>query len=272
MSRKTGSTRVWLVLTVALVMSCFMASGANAATGGPEWLVNGTPLGAGQARVVGSTNVGTIRITTGIAVFTCQQETGNGELLGGNPGTGVASVSFKQCAVEGKPTCTLSSVPPLPEKRVSGEVKFSVKEVLAYQKGSRAVPEYAVVPIGTGTEPNTLAKLEIGGTNCGVLNGKVALWKATGTIINEPAFSKHCAMLAQVGQIASGTFGALTALTQVHEGGLSFGSQDEAELWSPGSGTFKTIVCESELLGGNATFASVAKVETVPSTVFGWQT
>jgi len=262
--------RSMFVVSVALLAFGGVSVASASATAGPEWFVKGESLPAGKVKATTSVNLKGIQINQTPANFECEKEGGTGEIAGGVPGTGSATIVLKECTLDSEPGCQLSSSSG--GKRVLGQVTLAVKTVLVFPVGGTGEALEALVPAG-GAGANVFATLSIEGRECGLLNGKLAVFKATGTEIKEPAFNSRCGMLARVGQVKSGAFATLASEAQTTEGALNFPASriTGGELWQPASGTFKEITCESQFLESRTTVAGTLKQELSPSELFGWK-
>jgi hypothetical protein len=268
-----------VVCAVAMAFAAVTAASASATVSGPEWLVKGTPLAAGKTQAVKSTGVGGVQFNQTAASWSCTSESGTGELIGGIPGTGTGTIILKGCSLSGHSveSCALSTSASVEHKMVLGEITFAYKTVLVYPQGTEGEALEAIVPAGIKGEANTFTKVTASGSGCGEsINGHTGTFSANGTEIKEPAFDKHCGLLAKVGQIKAGAFATLASGGQATEGGLSLPltAITTGELYSPATKTLKEIKCESELtiIGAGVNVSGLLKVETSPTAeLFGWQ-
>ena len=256
---------VSVALVAVLALSAVAVSSASA-SGGPEWLVNGSGLSGAKATT--SSNVGEFHLEhVGFAgEVVCKKESGSGEIKGGNPGTGTATITFSECAVEGKPTCVASS------GKVKGVLAASVKTALAYPnaEGSEAASLEALVPVGLTGHPNEFFELEFSGEGCGLVKGLKYKVEATGSEINEPAFGRRCGILAEVGKISGGAFVSTKAGEEAVEGALAFRTLTKANIWESGHKTLTRIECGSSAGGSTLGERGLLKLEAEKER-FGWK-
>ena len=250
-----------------------VAASAAQAAGGPFWKTeNRGVLGTGgETRGAKTFNIGVLKLKTAKVTYECQKVESTGTLIGGNPGTDAATISFKECSLAGKPECKMTGLKP--EKApTKGEIIVAVKTVLVYPKGKAQKPEEALdafVPEGEGAEGaaanNLFVEFELtgGAANCGTLNLIKVEVRATGTEITRPPFRRKCGVLARLGT-ASGVL--------VEKGALKFPEPAiaEAELF-PEGGFFKVITCGLEALGEKAEEVGEAEEKTVGPEPFGWE-
>jgi hypothetical protein len=276
MRSKFRSTLV--VCAVAMAFAAVATASASATVSGPEWLVKGTALAAGKTQAIKSTGMSGIELNQQAASWSCTSESGSGELIGGIPGTGAGTITLKGCAAAGHgvESCALSTSPSIEHKMVLGEITFAYKTVLVYPQGTEGEVLEAIVPAGIKNGANTFTNVTASGSGCGSINGHSGALSAKGTEIKEPAFDKHCGLLAKVGQIKAGAFATLASGGQATEGALSLPLTpiETGELYSPATKTLKEIKCEPELtiIGSAVDVSGLFKVETSPTAeLFGWK-
>jgi hypothetical protein len=269
MKSKFRSTLV--VCIAAIAFTAVGVTGASAATGGPEWLVNGKALEVGKTKAVNSTSIIPITIEESAGDFVCTNESGTGEIIGGIPGTGAGTITFTGCSIEGKRECKLSGSSS-GNTTAPGEITFAYKTVLVYPQSGTAEALEAIVPGGTKINPNEFTGVTLSGGEpaCGVFNGKSFEFKATGTQITEPGFDKACGMLARVGQIKAGAFATLASGEQASEGALGLPGVTITKA-SLRTKTVQEITCGSEFLFGQPSISTTLKQTTSPAELFGWE-
>jgi hypothetical protein len=279
---------VFAVLAAAVALCAVGVSSASAA-GGPEWLVKEAKLTGTKSITVTATGAHNVQFRTESLTFECKSESGAGNIVGGNPGTGEVTLLFKECSTEGKTVkeCALSSVINRPEGGASGEVEFKVKAVLIYEglSGERTRADEAFFPEGVNEEvngkevshPNAFVMLETHGTRCGGLEESQFKLEATGTEVKEPTFNSDCGILMEVGEIKAGGKGEFKRTASgvtTTSGGLDSEytrPPEKGELWQSKPETYKDIDCKTTLIGAQSVVAALFKVETVPAEAFGWQ-
>jgi hypothetical protein len=254
-------------LTVAVVVTALLGAGQASAAGGPEWLFKGAKLSGTKTYTWTATTTTKINTTINIS---CTKASTSGEIQGGNPGLGAATITLSGCSLEGHPKCTFST------GGVVGQVTLSAKLLLAYPAGlleTETEALVALVPVGTMSEPNKFGEgtlqNELGTTECGTRNGELLTFNATGTKITKPAYEKNCGLLATIGTIEGGKFVVTAAGKEVTEGALNFTTlPNKASMWT---GTaFSEIKCTTETVGlGNTVLLSLFKTEAEKS-LFGW--
>ena len=223
-----------------------------------------------------SVNVGVFRLKTVTATIECKKESNSGTLIGGEPGTDQATITFKECSVEGKTVaeCGATSINPGPKGGNAGEIETTVKTVLLYPEGkkeSTTEANDAFFPEGKG---NLFVEFELKGTNCGTLNNKKVKVTATGTeVATEPAFKRKCGVIAEVGKVAGGVFARTESTKEFVEGALNVpGTITEGELWKPGLTGWEKIKCKLEAFSEEAKEVGLTKVETwLEPEEFGWR-
>jgi hypothetical protein len=84
-------------------------------------------LESGEEAPVIDENVGNFGFATSIFTITCEHVTSSGTLIGGNPGTDRANVTFSSCTVNGHPQCDVWS-----QGQPFGQVFVELKSELVY--------------------------------------------------------------------------------------------------------------------------------------------
>ncbi len=246
---------ILLVMAAAMAAISALAASAAQAAGGPLWIVGagGTPLAAGETRAITSKSEGgPLKLVSKVSTIECAEAENTGVLLGGNPGTGYTSITFKKCKVEGKPNCIATGVKPL-KAAGAGEIVVDALGVLTYpdaqQEGESAL--FAFAPEGEAANPNLFVafKLEGGVANCGTLNGIEVKVEATGTEIEVKTEKRKCGQLAEVGHEVAGSFVLSTPGLVSEIGLLRLPSTPitEAEWWN--GSEFKLIKMQTRSRG-----------------------
>jgi hypothetical protein len=269
MQMSTKCRAVFPVLAAVVALCAVGASNASAA-GGPEWLVNGAKLTGSKTIAIAKAGKFNLVLQTRPLNYECKSVSGKGSITAGDPGTGEATLLFKECALTGDTVkeCALESTNK-PER--SGEIEFAVKTVLA-SSGEHVAASEAFFPAKSGS--NLFAQLESQGTRCGVYEERLYNLSATGTEVSEPAFNNKCGILMQVGEIKTGAeeeFKSTASGATVIKGGLEGRGDYASEVWQPKTGTYKAITCKMTFDGSETYLAGRFKVETVPAEAFGWQ-
>jgi hypothetical protein len=255
----------------AVAVGAVLASGASAA-GGPVWTVKGLELSA-ETQKEALTSEGGQYTLTGSTNITCEAVKGTGELIGGNPGRNLSTVTFEKCHVQSVANCLAAS------GTLEDSIQTEVKSVLVYPHGkqeSEAEALDALTPDTSGSTENLFVEFTLknasGSTECGPLNGVSADVLATGTLIGEPSqINKKCGLLTVLGKLVGGSFSIAPALEENTVGALNApGNITEATLWQPTKKTFTTIGCKLEAFG-EAKETGVSDVSLVSNTTFGWR-
>jgi hypothetical protein len=254
----------------AVAASAVTTSGALAVEGGPVWVVKGVEMKT-ETEKEALTSEGGQYTLTGTTNITCETEKATGELLGGNPGRGLSSVTFEKCHEEAKTKCLATNV--------GEDTIFSEnKTVLVYPHGEPGIEREALVAITPDTEGESenlftefTLKNESGTTACSLLNGFKVDVLATGTLINDPSqIKKKCGLLAQVGKLAAGIFSITKALEENAIGALNAtGVGSEATIWETTKKTSGSISCKLEAFG-EAHEEGVSDVLLSSNAAFGW--
>jgi hypothetical protein len=270
LGRKT-TMRCLMVAVAALAISGF-GSVMSASASGPVWLVNGAELGAGAKVAFTSQSDGTNEPKLdGLNNILCKSEQDTGELIGGNPGTDLATIEFLECAVEGK---TVEECGATSSGMAAGVILTEVKTVLVYPQGEANSTTKALVaftPDNNETTNNLFVEFTLAGTNCpiGLNNLKVDV-NATGTLITAPKLEKKCGALAEIGKLnASSVFENTISGEELVTGVLNTEALlTEAELWN--GAAFELITCKLEAFVAEASELAISNVTLVSKEKFGW--
>lgn len=265
-----------LCLVAAFVMSAFAAVAAQA-EGGPLWIV-GEPakaLGAGETRAITSRSEGVYKLRSPAGVVECAKVENTGFLLGGNPGTDYAKITFKECVLE-KTTkeCIATGIKPLKAAN-KGEIIVDAKTVLVYPEGVRTSALDAFAPQGEPGNENLYVEFELTGTCPKALPAgtKIAV-TASGTELEVKGEKRKCGVLAEVGETNTGGEFVLSKSGVTNKIGLLRFPEPavtNAELWEPTPKVFKKIECKlSAGALGNPIEVGKSIIETVPAAPFGW--
>jgi len=255
----------------ALAVSAVLAGDA-AAVGGPVWVVKGAELMTEAEKATLESSGGQYTLT-GTTNIVCETVKGTGELIGGNPGLDLTTVTFEKCHVQNKANCLASST------GFEDSIQSNAKSVLVYPHGkqeSEAEALDALTPDTTGSTENLFVEFTLknasGSTECGLLNGFSVDVLATGTLIGEPSqVNKKCGLLTVLGKLVGGSFSVAPALEENTIGALnSPGNIAEATLWQPTKKAFTTISCKLEAFG-EAKEVGVSDVSLVSNEAFGWK-
>ncbi len=222
-------------------------------------------LGAGESASVVSSG-GAFKLD-GVQTVECASEKDTGEVIGGNPGTGLTTIIYKECHVAGQPECLAGN------KSESEIETASIHSVLVYPTAKAEGKEEAYSAFVPGGTTNTFAEFELknatGFTEC-LVNKLLVTVTANGTEIKKPAFNKDCGGLALVGKLEAGSFRKLAAGEEAVLGALeSTGSPTSAELWE--GSAFAKIECKMQAFGGSATELGVSDVELTSGESSGWE-
>lgn len=257
----------------AVAVSAVLASSAQAVVGGPVWVVKGTELATEAAKEALDTEGGQYTLT-GTTNVVCESMKGTGEIIGGNPGRDLSTLTFEKCHVTSKPNCLAASV------GFEDSIQSEVKSVLVYthekaESEAAALDAFTPVPSGSGSGENLFVEFTLknapGTTECSLLNGFKVDVRAVGTLISDPTqINKQCGLLTQVGKLTGGSFSIVKALEENTVGALNAtGVSKEATLWEPTKKTFGLITCKLEAFG-EAAEEGVSDVSLVSKATFGW--
>jgi len=253
----------------ALVVSAVLASSASA-VGGPVWVVKGAELVETEKEALGAE--GGQYTLTGTTNIVCETLKGTGEIIGGNPGRDLSTLTFEKCHVMNKPNCLAASV------GFEDSIQSQAKSVLVYPHEEPGVETEALDAITadtSGSSENLFVEFTLknasGSTECSLLNGFKVDVKATGTLISDPSqINKQCGLLTQVGKLVAGAFAIAKALEENTIGALNAtGAGSEATIWEPTKKTFGLITCKLEAFG-EAHEEGVSDVLLVSNATFGW--
>jgi hypothetical protein len=223
----------------------------------------------GETRAIKSSNVGALKLisSTGVTIE-CKKESNAGKIIGGNPGTDSAEITFTECSVAPKTVaeCAASS------GSVKGEIKSNVKTVLAYPEGEAPTNTRALDAFTPQESNDLFAVFTLEGTNCALLNKEKVEVKATGSLIKINGEERQCGVLAEVGKLVGGAFVRTVSGELATEGALNFKEKPitKAELQT-GTTTFTKIECKLEAFKATAEEVGLAKEETEPAEEFGWE-
>lgn len=255
----------------AVALSAVWASSALAVAGGPVWVVKGTELVEPKTETLESEGGGyTLSGTTSVE---CEAVKGSGELIGGNPGRDLSTLTFEHCHVHNELSCLAANA------GLEESIQSEAKSVLVYPHGKPEAESEAldaITPNTNGSTENLFTEFTLknasGHTECGALNNLKVDVKATGTLISDPSqINKACGLLTQAGKLTGGSFAIAAALEENTIGALnSTGTVTEATMWEPGKKTFGSITCKLEAFGFPATELGVSDVLLVSKATFGW--
>ena len=253
---------------------------------GPLWIV-GSPakgLKTGETRAIKSKAVvGTRPILRGTAAsIECEKATTTGFLLGGSPGTAVATTKLEKCNVIGEINCIATGLKPVAAAN-SGEIREDGYAILAFAKGSRSSAVDISAPQGeTGKETlfsefELLNKVGASTELCNLLNKQKVVLEAVGTALKIKGLTRKAGQIGEVGRINAGAFSltvfgetATIGLLRLGDGGAPL---KEAELYNTEAGKEKYETIKAELNAGalGTIFEeATAEIETSPAEAFGW--
>lgn len=256
----------------AVAVSAVLAGSASAVVGGPVWVVKGAEMSL-ETEKEALTSEGGSYTLTGTTNIECESVKGTGEIIGGNPGRDLSTLTFEKCHVHNKINCLAASA------GFEDSIRSEAKSVLVYphekaETEAEALDAFTPVPSGSGTSENLFVEFTLKnfpGTNeCFINNLKVDV-KATGTFIGDPSqISKQCGLLAQAGKLSESVFSITKALEENTIDALNAtGVSKEATLWEPTKKVFSLITCKLEALG-EAGEEGVSDVSLVSKAPFGW--
>lgn len=265
-----------ITLSTALatvVASAVLASSASAVVGGPVWVVKGAEMGL-ETEKEALTSEGGQYTLTGTTNIVCETMKGSGEIIGGNPGRDLSTLTFERCHVLSKPNCLAAN------GAFEDSIQSEAKSVLVYphekpENEAEALDAFTPVPSGSGASENLFVEFTLKNapesTECFPLNGVKVDVKAVGTLISDPSqINKQCGLLTQVGQLVAGTFALAKDLEENTVGALNAtGVSKEATLWEPTKKTFGLIICKLEAFG-EASEEGVSDVSLTSKATFGW--
>lgn len=279
--------RLGIMLAASMAMVVLSALAATVAQAeenkGPLWIV-GSPaksLASGETREIRSKTEGTAPILKGTAASVeCEKATNVGFLLGGNPGTDYAKITFEKCNLVGAKNCIATGLKPLPAAN-AGEIIVDVLTILAFAKGSRTSAVDIFAPEGETGNENLFSEFELlnkaGASTelCGAILNKAKIKvTASGTAIKIKNATRNAGAIAKVGY-SNGTSFVLSLSGETSEVGLLILPKTtpikEAELYN--SATEKYEVIEAKLTAGalGEVFEEAeTQIETNPKEPFGW--
>jgi hypothetical protein len=256
----------------AVAVGAVLASGALAVVGGPVWVVKGTEMASEASKETLKSEGGQYTLT-GTTNVVCEKAMGTGEIIGGNPGRGLSTITFEKCHEKNALNCLAASA------GFEDSIQSGAKSVLVYpHERQETEPEAldALTPNTSGSTESLFVEFTFknasGSTECGVLNGIKADVKATGSLISDPSqVNKQCGLLAQLGKLVGGIFALAVALEENTIGALNAPATviKEATIWEPTKKTFGLITCKLEAFG-EATEEGVSEVSLVSNNTFGW--
>jgi hypothetical protein len=256
----------------AVAASAALASDASAVVGGPVWVVKGVEMATEASKEALKSEGGQYTLT-GTTTVVCEKATGTGELIGGNPGRSLSTITFEKCHERNKINCLAASA------GFEDTIQSEAKSVLVYpheQHETEAEALAALTPNTAGATENLFVEFTLknasGSTECGLLNGAKADVKANGTLIGDPSqINKNCGLLTQLGKLVSEVFSVALALEENAIGALNAPATaiKEATIWEPSKKTFGLITCKLEAFG-EATEEGVSDVSLVSKNTFGW--
>jgi hypothetical protein len=255
---------------LAAVALSALSAGAAQAAGGPVWIHKGnkTVLGTGEKLTNKSSNVGAFKLKSSLATIECKKEKDTGELLGGNPGTDRDTITFEECAIEGK---TVAQCGAGKEGKVG---PFEVKTLLGYPEGKTEGVEQAYDQFFPANSETVFVEFELSGTNCGFLNKQKIKVVATGTKVTEPKIEAKCGIIAVVGKFTGETFAKTSSGEESEIGGLEFPSPaiKSEEVWTGSKFTKVTCGLEAKsIISSTAEQIGKVKIELEPKEEFGWE-
>ena len=276
---------ILLAFAMAMVVVSMLGAAAAQAEGnkGPLWIV-GSPakgLKAGETRATVSRTVG-VPIFRGAALsIECEKATTTGFLLGGSPGTAVATIKFEKCNIEGQKNCIVTGLRPVASP--AGEVRVDVYTILAFPKGSRTSAVDIFAPQGEAGRENLFSEYEslnkVGASTelCNLLNKQKVIVEAIGTALKIKGLTRKAGQIAEVGKISAGAFSLTVFGETATIGLLRFGKGgvpvSEAELYNTEAGKEKYELIKAELNAGDKGTVfeeATAETETSPAEAFGW--
>ena len=282
--------KLGILLAFAMAMVVVSMLGAAAAQAeenkGPLWIV-GSPakgLKTGETRAIKSKAVvGTVPILRGTAAsIECEKATTTGFLLGGSPGTDVATIKVEKCNIVGQKNCLATGLKPVAATN-AGEVRVDVYTILAFAKGNRTSAVDLFAPQGEAAKENLFSEYEllnkVGASTelCNLLNKQKVLVEATGTALKIKGLTRKAGQIGEVGRINAGAFSLTTFGETATIGLLRFANGGvpvkEAELYNTEAGKEKYEVIKAELNAGalGTIFEeATAEIETSPAEAFGW--
>jgi hypothetical protein len=279
--------KLGILLAFAMVMVVVGMLGAAAAQAeenkGPLWIV-GSPakgLKAGETRAITSRTVGVPIFRGTAASIECEKATITGFLLGGSPGTDVATIKVEKCNVVGQKNCLATGLKPI--AGAVGEVRVDVYTILAFPLGSRTSAVDLFAPQGETGKENLFSEYEllnkVGASTelCNLLNKTKVVVEATGTALKIKGLTRKAGQIGEVGKISGGAFSLTTFGGTATIGLLRFGKGGvpvkEAELYNTEAGKEKYELIKAELNAGalGTVFEeATAEIETSPVVAFGW--
>jgi hypothetical protein len=267
---KMSRARLTLLSLLAAFALSAVASGAAQAAGGPVWIHKGNTVlsSTSETLPLKSVNIGAFKLKSSLATIECKKEKDTGDLIGGNPGTDKSTITFEECAVEGK---TIAQCGAGKEGKVG---PFEVKTVLGYPEGKTEKIEEAYDQFFPATSETVFVEFELSGSSCGLLNKQKVKVVATGTKVTEPKVEAKCGIIAVVGKFTGETFSKTISREEAETGGLEFPSPaiTKEEVWTGSKFTKVTCGLEAKsLISGKAEQIGKVLEETEPKEAFGWE-
>jgi hypothetical protein len=203
----------WIKMSGLCVVAAFALNTvvAGAAQAAPSWTVKGVELKAGETAAVSSHGVAGVEAVEYVPSYAfeiaCKSVESTGEILGGNPGTGRATISYKECRatnVKGE-TLTACNVQGGTGAK-KGEIINKVTSELGFLPGSKMTKVVNDVRPESGT---SFVTLKVTGESCS-LKGEYEL---------KGSVSGEVTPVGSSGPNLTTTFAA--KLTKNAEGGVS---------------------------------------------------
>ncbi|MGH2880827.1 MAG: hypothetical protein ACRDK4_14625 [Solirubrobacteraceae bacterium] len=254
----------------AVVVGAVWASSALA-VGGPLWVVKGAEMSSEAEKETLKTEGGQYTLT-GTTNIVCETVKGSGEIIGGNPGRDLSTITFEKCHVQNKASCLAASA------GFEDTIQTESKSVLVYPLEKEGTGEEALdafTPDNGNTTENLFVEFTLknasGTSECLLLNGVKVDVIATGTLVSDPSqINKKCGILAHVGALVGGSFSVTKALEESLVGALNAtGTPEEAAIWKPVAEKLSTITCKLEAFGP-ARESGLSDVLLVSEATFGW--
>ncbi len=268
---------IGLMLAAMMVVAAFGATVAQA-EGGPRWIVLLGEvlheLAAGEKEAFTSSG-GVTTLESGETIVESETETDTGEIIGGNPGTDLATIIFHKSHLQGHATCVATSA-----GETSGNIKVEVKTMLVYphEKAGETAQAYdAFFPDNNETGSNLFVEFTLTGglAACGLLNNLKVDVNATGTLVTDPSsINKKCGVLALVGTLTGGAFASTASGVENLVGALNaegLAGPTLATWWMPSEKTFLLMECLLEAFGLESFQSGISDINLVANNQFGWE-
>lgn len=282
MKAKQLITMLGLALVAVLAFSAVGAASASAE--GPVWIVlllnpeELMVLAAGETEEFLSDGENFV-LDAPNGNIVCLTEQDKGLIIGGNPGTDLATIEFLHCFVEGHEECLAGNLA-APE---DDTIDVEVRTVLVYPDPLGPNDEEALdafFPDNETTGSDTFVTFTIKEDKFGAcpigFGGQKVNVVASGTevtAVGEVLFDKRCGVLAWVGWLnASNVFELTVSGQEVLVGALnSEGTPTEAIILNA---NVELIVCKLEVTGffaGEALELGISHIDLVSGDEFGWE-